>query len=138
MTLSYGIDTSILVRLTTGLPQHEFEEALSALKPMVEREGVQLVASNMVIGEAYMAIQHHYGLSKADVRAGLLSVLTSGLVRPAHGDGVLTVISQASKGCGLMDRLIAHDYAHSQHDVITLDQKMAKLPGVKNLRPQNA
>jgi predicted nucleic acid-binding protein len=128
-----GIDTSILVRLVTGLPEKDFEETLDALSAMVEKEGAQLVASSMVIGEAYMAIQHHYGVSKADTRAGLISALTSGLVKPVHGGATLAVIAQAAKGCGLMDRLIAHDYAQSKSTVLTLDRKMANLPGAKRL-----
>lgn len=59
------------MRLVTGLPEKDFEETLQLLSRMVEFEGVQLYASCMVIGEAYIAMQHHYGVSKSDVRVGL-------------------------------------------------------------------
>ena len=58
MSARYGIDTSILVRLVTGLPLAEFEQTLQTLSNMVEKEGAQLHASAMVIGEAYIALQH--------------------------------------------------------------------------------
>lgn len=133
MTARYGIDTSILVRLVTGLPESEFEETVQLLSAMVEKQGVQLFASSMVIGEAYIAMQHHYGVGKSDARAGLAQALTSGLIKPIHGDATLTVIAQASKGCGLMDRLIAHDYEQSKLSVLTLNRKMARLTGAKRL-----
>lgn len=133
MSARYGIDTSILVRLVTGLPESDFELAVQALSAMVEKEGAQLYASAMVIGEAYIALQHHYGVSKSQARSGLIQVLTSGLVKPVHGASTLEVIAQAVKGCGLMDRLIAHDYEQSASRALTLDRKMARLPGAKRL-----
>lgn len=134
MTQRFGIDTSILVRLVTGLPKQQFEDAVSRLADLVENQGVQLFATNMVIGEAYIAIQHHYGLSKADVRQGLLDALSSGLVSPSHGDAVLDVIKAASRGSGLMDRLIAQDCEQQGLDVLTIDRKMANLPNAKRLK----
>lgn len=133
MTARYGIDTSILVRLVAGLPEAEFEETLDALSAMVEKQGAQLFASSMVIGEAYIALQHHYGVSKSDARTGLTKALSSGLLKPVHGAATLEVITQASKGCGLMDRLIAHDYEQAAVGVLTLDKKMARLVGAKRL-----
>ena len=128
MSARYGIDTSILVRLVTGLPESSFEQTVQTLSNMVEKEGAQLHASAMVIGEAYIALQHHYGVSKPDARFGLIQALSSGLIKPVHGAATLQVISQAASGCGLMDRLIVHGYERSTLDVLTLDRKMAQLP----------
>ena len=66
MTARYGIDTSILVRLTAGEPARDFEETAAALTRLVETEHVVLFASDMVIGEAYVAIQHHFGVGKTE------------------------------------------------------------------------
>jgi predicted nucleic acid-binding protein len=134
MTQRYGIDTSILVRLVTGLPEQQFEATLEQLSDMVERQGAQLVATNMVIGEAYIAMQHHYGLAKADVRKGLLDTLSSGLIAPANGSEVLNVIKAAARGCGLMDRLIAQDCEQQNLKVLTLDRKMAGLSNALRIK----
>lgn len=131
MTQRYAIDTSILVRLVAGLPQDQFESTVDALQILVQEEGMSLLATEMVIGEAYSALQHHYGLSKADVRKGLHDALTSGLVAPARGQAVLDVIKAAAKGCGLLDRLILHDAQMQQMNVQTLDRKMARLAGAQ-------
>ena len=62
MTMRYGIDTSVLMRLITGQPAEAFEYCVSRLSALVEG-GAEILASNQVIGEAYVAVQHHYGVS---------------------------------------------------------------------------
>jgi len=132
MRQRFGIDTSILVRLVTGEPTLAFDETVAVLTRMVEREHDSFFASNMVIGEAYIALQHHYGINKATARSGLRSVLTSGLVAPSHGEAVLEALATA-RGCGLIDRLIALQYSTDDMTTITLDRKMAALPRVTRL-----
>ena len=127
MTPRYGIDTSVLVRLVTGHPEPSFEYSLTALRSLIENEGAEIFASNQVIGEAYIAIQHHYGISKVETRAGLLDVLQSGLVAPLDGVSVIAAL-EASGGAGLLDRLIANDYARAGLSALTLDKRMATLP----------
>ena len=128
MTPRYGIDTSLLVRLVTGHPEDGFEYSLSALRALVEDDGAEIFASNQVIGEAYVAIQHHFGISKLDARAGLLDVLQSGLVAPLSGGSVIAALG-ASGGAGLLDRLITSDYSGANLSVLTLGKRMAALPG---------
>ena len=70
MTPRFGIDTSVLVRLLSGDPAADFERCVSRLNALVEDDGAEVFASNQVIGEAYVAVQHHYGVSKADARPG--------------------------------------------------------------------
>ena len=126
MTQRFGIDTSILVRLLTGDPELEFARCSRRLTRLIEDDGAEIFASNQVIGEAYVAVQHHYGVSKKDCRAALEDVLRSGLVTPLGGDATLAVL-KATGGAGLLDRLIAADYAKAGLDVLTLDRKMAGL-----------
>lgn len=66
MTPRFGIDTSILVRLLTGKPEQLYAPCLSALRALIERQGAQILVSNAVVGEAYVAVQYHYGVSKVD------------------------------------------------------------------------
>lgn len=111
-----GIDTTILVRLLTGDPPADFAATLSVLHTLMD-EGATFVASNQVIAEAYVAVQHHYGVTKAEARAALLSVLQSGLVAPQNGAGVIAAL-EATTGCGLATWLIDDDY--TCHDIITI------------------
>ena len=101
---------------------------MSRLSGLLE-EGCEFFASNQVIGEAYIAVQHHYGVSKADVRTAMLDVLSSGLVGAANRRSVMAAL-EASDGPGLFDRLIADDYSRRGLEVLTLDRRMARLDDV--------
>ena len=132
MTPRFGIDTSVLVRLVAGEPHAEFERCVEMLRSLIEDDGAEIVVSNQVIGEAYVAVQHRYGVSKSEVRAGLLDVLRSGMVAPLNGRAVLAVL-ETREGAGLLDRLIAEEYSRAGLEALTLDRRMATLPGVRRL-----
>jgi len=132
MTARFGIDTSILVRLATGDPQDGFDYCVRKLTSLVERDDAEVFASNQVIGEAYIALQHHYGVSKREARAAIASVLSSGLVAPLNGAGVFLALT-ADTGCGLLDRLITDDYRRAGLTTLTLDRKMGALPQARRL-----
>jgi predicted nucleic acid-binding protein len=116
----------------TGDPEREFDRCVRRLSVLVERHDAEVFASNQVIGETYIALQHHYGVAKADARAALASVLKSGLVAPLNGAGVLAAL-EAGAGCGLLDRLIADDYLRAGLVTLTLDRKMAALQQARRL-----
>ena len=133
MTRRFGIDTSVLVRLLTGEPEESFEFCVTKLSALIEDEAAEIFVSNQVIGEAYIAVQHHYGVSKNDAREGLLQVLRSGLVAPLNGKAVLAALEDLG-GAGLFDRLIADEYSRRGLWVLTLDNRMAELPDVLRLQ----
>ena len=132
MIRRYGIDTSVLVRLLTGDPEKDFQYCVSGLRALIDEQGGEIFASNQVVGEAYLAVQHHYGVSKAAARVSLLDVLRSGLVSPVNGRSVIEAL-ETSSGAGLLDRLIADDYGRAGLEVLTLDRKMAVLSDVRRL-----
>ena len=132
MTPRFGIDTSVLVRLLTGEPPTEFARAFNALRQRIESEDALILASNQVIGEAYVAVQHHYGVSRADARNALLEVLQSGVVAPQNGREVLAAFETTGQP-GLLDRLIVDDCNRGGLEVLTLDRRMAGLPGARLL-----
>ena len=132
MTRRFGIDTSVLVRLITRDPEDEFARCVEALRALVEDQGDEVFASNQVIGETYVAVQHHYGVSRDDARASLLDALRCGLVAPLNGLSVIEAL-EASGGPSLFDRLIANDYSRVGLDTLTIDRRMASLESVSRL-----
>jgi predicted nucleic acid-binding protein len=132
MTPRFGIDTSILVRLATGDPEDLYAHCVARLTALIETEAAEVFASNQVIGEAYIALQHHYGVTKTEAREGLATLLQSGLVAPFNGQDILRILAETG-GCGLLDRLIADDYRRADLLTLTLDRTMAKLPGARLL-----
>lgn len=127
MARRYGVDTSILVRLVAQQPQADYERCLRRLGVLVDERRCEILASNQVIGEAYAALIHHYDVAGVDARAGLLDVLTSGLIAPLNGQAVLEALS-ATGSPGIFDRLITDDYARAGLETLTLDRRMASLP----------
>jgi predicted nucleic acid-binding protein len=118
----------------TGHPEKDFQKTVAAIKTLHETEpATQLMVSNQVIGEAYITLQHFYEISKLDARAAIRSLFASGHVHPLNGKEVVEVLKSKS-GAGLMDRLIAQDYAAHDCLVLTNDRKMAKLPEVVLLK----
>ena len=132
MTQSYGIDTSVLVRLATAEPEPDFHHCVNQLRALIEEQVAEVFASNQVIGEAYVVLQHHYGISPTDARSSLEDVLTSGMVAPLNGQSVIKAL-RASRGPGLFDRLIADGYSHAGLETLTLDRQMSRLSGVSRL-----
>ena len=132
VTARYGIDTSTVVRLASGDPETDFRRCLERLTYLVESQKAEIFASNQVIGESYIALQHHYGVTKAEARQALTDVLRSGLVVACNGQAVLDALA-AQTGCGLLDRLIANDYAQLGLVTLTLDKRMAGLSGAEAL-----
>ena len=128
---STGIDTSVLVRLVTGQPPDTYSYCVERLSALVAG-GMEIYASNQVIGEAFIAIQHHYGVSSEDARAELRNVLRSGLVAALNGPMVLEILGTRG-GPGLFDRLIANDYSRAGLETLTLDRSMASMPGSRLL-----
>jgi hypothetical protein len=87
MTAHFGIDTYILVRLATDDPEDGSQHCVRTLSRLTEHDDAEVFASNPVIGEAYVALQHHYGVPKRDACVALASVVKSGLVRPLEWTG---------------------------------------------------
>jgi predicted nucleic-acid-binding protein len=133
-TQIYGIDTSVLLRLLTGHPEEDFAPTVAALQALFEGQpSVELLVSNQVIGEAYVALQHHYKLSKAEARSGIFKLLSGGMLAPLNGSAILGML-QEEGGAGLMDRLIVQDYQAREIPVLTDDRRMSKLTGAVRLK----
>ena len=126
-----GIDTSVLVRLVTGSPASAYSDCVRHLSSLCD-QGAEIFASNQVIGETYIALQHHYGASKKHARREIHNTLTSGLVSPLVGKNALEAL-MAEGGAGLLDRLIVIDYQRAGLEPLTLDRKMASLPSTRLL-----
>ena len=132
-TQLYGIDTSVFVRLLTGDPESDFKKTTTSIRALLEVEPfAEMVVSNQVIGEAYIALQHHYDISKIEARSAMLQLFDTGSLSPMNGHPVIEIL-KAQTGCGLLDRLITQDYEQAGARVLTNDRKMAKLENARLL-----
>lgn len=131
MIKRYAIDTSILVRLLTGHPAEEYEALKRTLDGLLQN-GARLCVTSMVVGEAYVALQHHYKFEKRTAREALYELFSSRYVNPIDGEKVLKALLDF-QGAGFMDRLIAICSAREGMTTLTLDRKMGKLPDGKSI-----
>ena len=125
-----AVDTCVLMRLAAGDPADLYQKTLTALQNLhSQHAGIRIVVHNMAIGECYISLQKHYGMTKPHSRQAITGALTSGLVEPLDGQPALDVIDAASAGgAGLIDRLLALD-AHVRQTIplYTIDRDLAKV-----------
>lgn len=120
-----GLDTSVVVRLLVGEPAAQAESA----RRWLDTAGPGAV-SDLVVGEAYFALRHHYRVPHADALRALRALLgdarieTTGVARE-----VLAAALEADSPPGFMDRLIHGDYRRDGVPVMTFDRAAARLPG---------
>lgn len=126
--MTVGLDTSVAVRLLVGEPA---AQADAARKWLVERGSADpATLSDLVVGETYFALRHHYGVPHRRAVAALRALLVDPRVQPSGvARQVLTALPQEEVAPGLMDRLIHADYRHSGAGVVTFDRDAARLEG---------
>lgn len=128
--MSLGLDTSVVLRLLTGQPAREsaaarrrLEQAISASEPVI--------VTDLVLGEAYFALQHHYRVPKDEARERILGMLRSNVVAASPVEAIHAF--ETAGGAGVVDRLI-HERHRALHAVtVTFDRKMAALEGAVRL-----
>ena len=138
-----ALDTSVVMRLPTGQPM---DLALAARNYLAETEqaGAKVYVSNLVVLEAYFACQHHYGMPKVDVLAGLRTLLSmpTFVVHPQLLP-LLATVGLATAKPGFLDRLIHAEATAARLPLVTFEKAAARLPathllGGQTTRPKAA
>lgn len=119
-----GLDTSVVVRLLIGEPADQAHAARELLAG-----GSGAVVSDLVVGESYFALRHHYGVPHRRAVSALIALIDGARVQ-ARGVAleVLRAAASASEP-GLMDRLIHADYDAMGVALHTFDRGAARLKG---------
>ncbi len=125
-----GLDTSVVVRLLVGLPEAQARTARRRLERAVEA-GEPVLVSDLVVAEAYYALQHHYAVPKAEARAILRRFVESGVVRldPSASSGALATTG----GAGLVDHLVHLRYRSLGAITLTFERRQGNLEGAVRL-----
>lgn len=130
--MSIGLDTSVVVRLLIGEPRKQAEAARALLDARAAAGEPAAAISDLVVGETYFALLHHYAVPHAEVVASLRALLRDVRVQPTGvALDVLAVIGDRIRGAGLMDRLIHADYSAAGADLVTFDREAARLDGAQ-------
>jgi predicted nucleic-acid-binding protein len=124
---STGLDTSFILRLLLGEPTDQAERAVEKLDEMKGR-GEKGAVSDLVVSEAYFALQYHYGVPKQLALNKLKEFLQSPEIQ-ATGQS-LDVLAQSNLGRakpGFVDRLIHAEYLQTTSGMLTFEKAAAKL-----------
>ena len=122
-----GLDTSVILRLLTGLPVPQAAAAQAALVA-AESRGDRLLVCDLVLAEAYHGLTHHYGLPRTEARAAIHAMIGSGLIETELGSEAATAFDKT--GAGPVDRMIVGRYRAAGGLTLTFDGRMAKLDTV--------
>ena len=124
-----GLDTSVVLRLLVGLPKDQARRAVAYLDRLFE-EGTRAIVSDLVVAEAYYALQFHYDVPKDEALDSLRTFLCSDEI---EGVGVaarvLQTVNLAKVKPGFIDRLIHQQYAKHGATMATFEHAAKKLTG---------
>ena len=131
--MTVGLDTSVVLRLLLGQPVDQSQSAVAFLEELVLR-GDRAVVSDLVVAEAYFALQYHYGVPKKEALAALRRMFADGEIESQGVAGeVLAAEGLASAKPGFVDRLIQGAYVTSGGSMVTFEKAAGKLKTVRVL-----
>jgi predicted nucleic-acid-binding protein len=128
--LNLGLDTSVVLRLLTGQPQRQAAAARIRLEQAVA-QGEEIFVTDLVLGEIYFALHHHYRVPEDQARKTVLSMLRSNVVSAVPPEAIKAF--EPAAGAGVMDRLIHERHRALSLVTLTFDRQMSKLEGAVRL-----
>lgn len=125
---AFALDTSVVIRLLVQQPVLLYEcAALFLEERLAANASVQV--SDLVLAEAYFALQSFYRVSKADALQMLRAfVATPGIEVSATARAVLSLPGLATANPGLVDRLIHGAAQSAGQTLVTFEKAARKLP----------
>ncbi len=130
-----GLDTSVVLRLLLGEPPEQAEAAARALV-LAKMNGASVFVSDIVVLEAYFALQTAYNVSKKAALLALAGMFNSGAVQPEPGgcaQGILNACLESASKPGFADRMIHARYRSHGAKMLTFEKASAKLSGAEVL-----
>ena len=131
--MTHGLDTSVALRILSGLPE---EEAAAVADRLLEdiRNGDEFEVSSLVLSEAYFALQHHYGFSKAEAQESLRALAaTPGIALEPGVKAILETPGLDASNPGFVDHMIVAGYAAHGHDTYSCEKAFRRLSGTEIL-----
>jgi predicted nucleic acid-binding protein len=122
-----SLDTSVVIRLLVGQPADQYRRAMEFLRGQLSAGRVVHV-SDLVLAEAYFALQGFYQLPKPDALQALtLFARHSGVTVTPVALEVLGLPKLATAKPGFVDRLIHGASQTDGHTLVTFEKAANKL-----------
>jgi len=128
-----GADSSFVLRLLIGDPPKQADKAVAILDEL-KSKGQQIAVSDLVVAEAYFALQHHYEVPKAEALAALRGFLeSSDTIALGVAGKMISEKKLSAANPGFVDRMVHGEYFESCGGMLSFEKAAKKLPGVEVL-----
>ena len=125
--MTYGLDTSVLVRLLMCEPPDLAERVRSRIEDMLS-DGADFFISDLVVSETYFSLQHHYRKTKEGAIKSIREVLeTPGFSFTAEARAALETPEVWKANPGFIDRILASEYAAKGFVTVSCEKSFRKL-----------
>lgn len=127
--MTHGLDTSVVVRIISGLPEGAAEKVGERIAAEIAG-GDDFAVSALVLSETYFALQHHYAFTKEEALQSLLAFSCTEGIRVAESiRAILESPDLAKAKPGFVDRMIVGDYATAGRDTYSCEKSFRRLDG---------
>ena len=126
--MNVGLDTTVLVRIISGLPSDQAAAVAMRLSGILD-DGGHCEVSDIAVVEAYYALQQFYGMTKREVIGHLRTLsLTPGFVFSPEVSSVLETPNLDHANPGFIDRVLVAEYRNRQLTTLSCEKTFRKLP----------
>lgn len=126
--MTFGLDTSVVLRLLTGEPTELAAHALERYQQGIAK-GDDFAVSDIVAAETYYALQHHYNKTKEESLAALTAL--SGGEGISFSPDFMTAIKTPNihkASPGFVDRMLVSGYTSRGQVTLSCERSFRKLP----------
>lgn len=125
--MTFGLDTSVVLRLLTGQPQELAARALERYQKGIA-DGDSFYVSDIVASEVYYAIQHHYGKTKEDALAALkVFSAGEGISFSQNFTATINTPNLHKANPGFVDRMLVSGYREQGQITLSCEKSFRRL-----------
>ena len=129
--MTFGLDTSVVLRLLTGQPQDLAAKALERYQDGIAA-GDDFSVSDLVAAESYYAIQHHYGKSKEEALDALRSFSSGdGISFSQNFEAAINMPNIHKASPGFVDRMLVSGYGETGQITLSCEKLFRRLLGTE-------
>ena len=125
--MTYGLDTSVVVRLLVSEPPALAAKAKDFVEAALD-EGHLFYISDLAVSETYFVLQHHYGKTKESAISSIREIRkTPGFHFSPEAKAALDTPDAWKASPGFVDRMIAAEYAAKGFVTVSCEKDFRKL-----------
>lgn len=125
--MTYGLDTSVVVRLLVSEPPALAAKAKDFVEAALD-EGHLFYISDLAVSETYFVLQHHYGKTKESAISSIREIRkTPGFHFSPEAKAALDTPDAWKASPGFVDRMIAAEYAAKGFTTVSCEKDFRKL-----------